>query len=69
MSTTLKDEINRLNFTQDERTRLCKYFIGNIVRQEDAMYFLPSTDDERLKYFKSLISTPGMFSNSFYRIL
>ena len=37
----LKTEIGRLNFTQDERTRLLKYFTENKDRQDEAMFFLP----------------------------
>ena len=59
--TILKAEIDRLNFTPDERTLLLQYFTGNRERQEDAVFFLPDTDDDKLKYFKSLISTLGMF--------
>ena len=60
---SLKTEIERLNFTRDEKMLLRKYFTENKERQENAMCFLPDTDDEKLEYLRCLISTPGMFSH------
>ncbi|RIB30445.1 hypothetical protein C2G38_2238221 [Gigaspora rosea] len=56
---TLKREINRLDFNQDEQSRLRKYFAGNIEKINVVVAFLPSykTDDEKRGFLKLLIST------------
>ncbi|CAG8716767.1 441_t:CDS:2 [Racocetra fulgida] len=57
--TTLREEINRLNFIRDEQFRLRKYFTDNVEKIKVAVAFLFdfTTDDEKRDYLKSLIST------------
>lgn len=57
--TILRREINRLDFVQNEQSRLRKYFTDNVEKINVAVAFLPdfTTDDEKRGYLKSLIST------------
>ena len=67
---TLRTLINTLGFTEEEKLALRKYFIGNEKRQNDALAFLPDypTDDAKLVFLRTLISTPGMFSHRRFKI-
>ncbi|CAG8624907.1 6546_t:CDS:2 [Acaulospora morrowiae] len=55
--TTLRAEINRLDFTQEEQIRLRIYFTENVEKIIVAASFLPDfeTDDGKRDYLKSLI--------------
>src|SRR5436305_14153102 len=57
----LRTLINTLSFTEEEKIALQKYFIGNEIRQNDVLAFLPDypTDDAKLVFLRTLISTPG----------
>ena len=57
--------INSLGFNEAEKDALRKYFFGNEKWQDDVLTFLPDypTNEEKLVFLRSLISTPGMFSH------
>ncbi|CAG8616900.1 19902_t:CDS:2 [Dentiscutata erythropus] len=56
----LRTLINTLDFTEEEKIALRKYFIGNEKRQNDTLAFLPDcpTDDTKSVFLRSLIPTP-----------
>lgn len=62
---TLAPLINSSGFTEKEKNALQKYFIGDEKRQDDALIFLQylTTNEAKLDYLRTLISTPGMFSH------
>ena len=69
--TTLRTEINRLDFTPNEQDSLRKYFTENVEKINVVVSFLPdyATDNEKRGYLKSLIPTPGMLHSRSHRVI
>ena len=68
---TLRTEINRLGFTPNEQDSLRKYFTDNVEKINIVASFLIEcgTDEEKLGYLKSFISTPGMLHSRPHRVI